>query len=163
MHYRGSKHMHSREFFMAKRRRPTPIGNRRARDRPVPMIDAPSRRLQAALSLWNEGRHADALDLYREAIRQEPNNVRTYVQAARAHAERYDFDGLSRAHEKLVRRAPRHPGVHHYIGETFDLLKPPERAMASYECAAAAGADRYLMELASLYERVPAGRSRGTH
>lgn len=147
--------MHSREFFMAKRRRPTPIGNRRARDRPVPMIDAPSRRLQAALSLWNEGRHADALDLYREAIRQEPNNVRTYVQAARAHAEWYDFDGLSRAHEKLVRRAPRHPGVHHYIGETFDLLKLPERAMASYECAAqlpGAGPVTW-MELASLYER----------
>jgi tetratricopeptide (TPR) repeat protein len=140
---------------MAKRQRITPFGNRHARDRQVPMIDAPSQRLQVARSLWNDGRHADALDLYAEAIRQESNNVRTYVQTARAHAEKYDFDRMTQTHEKLVRRAPRHPGVHHYIGETFDLIKLPARATASYECAArlpGAGPPTWL-ELASLYER----------
>jgi peptide/nickel transport system permease protein len=48
------------------------------------MIDAPSKRGAAARSLWDEGREADALELFREAIRQEPNNVRCYVMAARA-------------------------------------------------------------------------------
>ncbi len=135
------------------------MANRRrrndARVRPVRMVDVPSRRLQAAQSLWNEGRHADALDLYAEAIRQEPNNVRTYVQAARAYAETYDFDRMTQTHEKLIRRSPRHPGVHHYIGETFDLLKLPQRAIASFQRAAllpGAGPVTW-MELASLYER----------
>ena len=140
---------------MAKRHRITPAGGRQPRERPVPMINAPSQRLQAAHSLWNEGRQRDALDLYAEAIRQEPNNVQTYVQAARAHAEIYDFDGLNQTHEKLVRRAPHHPGVHHFIGETFDLLKLPARAIASYERAAqlpGAGPVTWI-ELASLYER----------
>ncbi len=119
------------------------------------MIDGPSQRLQAARSLWNEGRHADAITLFDEAIRQEPNNVRVYVMAARAYAEKFDFERMRQTHDKLIARAPRHPGVHHYIGETFDLLKLPQRALASFERAAAlpgAGAPTW-MELASLYER----------
>jgi tetratricopeptide (TPR) repeat protein len=119
------------------------------------MVDVPSRRLQAARSLWNKGRHADALCLFEEVIRQEPNNVRAYVTAARSYAEKFDFDRMDRSHERLVERAPRHPGVHHYIGETYGLLKLPHRAIASYERAAAlpgAGPPTW-MELASLYER----------
>ncbi len=57
--------------------------------------------------------------------------------------------------DKLVRRAPRHPGVHHYIGETYGILKLPDRAVASYLKAArlpGAGPPTW-MELASLYER----------
>jgi len=55
---------------MAKRRRPTQSGNRQAGVRRVPMVDAPSRHVQAARSLWNDGRRADALRLYSEAILQ---------------------------------------------------------------------------------------------
>jgi tetratricopeptide (TPR) repeat protein len=119
------------------------------------MVDAPSRRLQAARSLWSECRFNDAMELYEEAMRQEPNNVRTYVFAARAYAEKLDFDRMERTHEKLIRRAPRHPGVHHYIGETYGSLKLPDRAITSYERAAhlpGAGPPTW-MELASLYER----------
>jgi tetratricopeptide (TPR) repeat protein len=119
------------------------------------MIDAPSQRVQAARSLWNEGRRADALTLFSEAIRREPNNVRTYVMAARAYAEKFDFERMEQTHEKLIQRGPRHPGVHHYIGETFSLLKLPARAIESYELAArlpGAGPPTW-MELASLYER----------
>jgi tetratricopeptide (TPR) repeat protein len=140
---------------MAKHRRPTPRGDRKTRGRVAPMVDAPSQHVQVARSLWNEGRHADALTLFSEAIRQEPNNVRTYVMAARAYAEKFDFDRMEQTHEKLVRRAPRHPGVHHYIGETFSLLKLPARAVECYELAArlpGAGPPTWI-ELASLYER----------
>ncbi|MGD9635256.1 MAG: sulfotransferase [Pirellulales bacterium] len=122
---------------------------------PGPMVDKPTRRLQAALSFWKEDRHADALELFEESIRQDPNNVRNYVLAARAYSEKCDFERMERIHDKLTRRAPRHPGVHHYIGETFGLLKLPERAIASYKWAAAlpgAGPPTW-MELASLYER----------
>jgi tetratricopeptide (TPR) repeat protein len=139
---------------MAKRRRANPGGSKPAA-RPAQMVDAPSKRLAAAQSLWNEGREADALDLFREAIRQEPNNVRCYVMAARAYAEKFYFDRMEQTFEQLVRRAPRHPGVHHYIGETFGLLKLPKRAIASYQRAASlpGGGAPTWMELASLFER----------
>jgi tetratricopeptide (TPR) repeat protein len=122
---------------------------------PAPMVDAPSKRVEAARSLWNEGREADALDLFRESIRQEPNNIRCYVMAARAYGEKFYFDRMEETFDQLVRRAPRHPGVHHYIGETFALLKLPDRALASYELAASlpGGGPPTWMELASLHER----------
>jgi tetratricopeptide (TPR) repeat protein len=56
---------------------------------------------------------------------------------------------------KLMRRAPQHPGVHHYIGETYAALKLPDRALASYTRAAelpGAGPPTW-MELAALCER----------
>ena len=45
--------------------------------------------------------------------------------------------------------------MHHYIGETFGLLKLPNRAIASYERAAnlPGGGPPTWMELASLFER----------
>jgi tetratricopeptide (TPR) repeat protein len=119
------------------------------------MVDAPSQRVQAARRLWNQGRRSDALALFAEAIRQEPDNVRTYVMAARAHAEGYDFGRMDDVHARLVRRGTRHPGVHHYIGETYALLKLPARAMASFRKAAnlPGGGAPTWMELASLCER----------
>jgi tetratricopeptide (TPR) repeat protein len=119
------------------------------------MVDQPSQRVQAARGLWAKGQRLEALSLFNEAIRQEPNNVRAYVMTARAYAEKYDFSNLEDVFEKLVRRAPRHPGVHHYIGESFGLLKLPDRAIAAYQRAAnlpGAGPPTW-MELASLYER----------
>lgn len=119
------------------------------------MTDSPSARVKAAHGLWNQGRRTDALALFNDAIRQEPNNVRTHVMAARAYAEGYDFERMDDVHERLIRRAPRHPGVHHYIGETYSLLKLPQRALASYRKAAnlPGGGPPTWMELATLCER----------
>jgi tetratricopeptide (TPR) repeat protein len=119
------------------------------------MVDLPSQRIRAAQGLWNKGQRLEALSLLEESIRQEPDNVRSYVAAARAYAEKFDFESMEQTLQKLVRRAPRHPGVHHYIGETYGILKLPDRAIASYETASnlpGAGPPTW-MELASLYER----------
>jgi tetratricopeptide (TPR) repeat protein len=139
---------------MAKRRRPPSNANRGPQAHPAAMTDAPSQRVQAAHRLWNQGRRTDALALFNEAIRQEPNNVRTHVMAARAYAEGYDFERMDDVHERLIRRAPRHPGVHHYVGETYSMLKLPQRALASYRKAAnlPGGGPPTWMELASLCE-----------
>src|SRR5688572_29609889 len=127
--------------------------------RPAPagaaMVGRPSPRLRAACRLWQQCRFSDAQALFAEAMRQEPNNVQSYIVAARAYGERFNFDRMEQALERLVHRAPRHPGVHHYIGETYNALKLPQRAVASYERAAhlpGAGPPTW-MELASLYER----------
>ena len=60
------------------------------------------------------------------------------VLAARAHAAAFDFEGLEALHVRLLKRAPQHPGVHHLIGETYEQLKLPGRALERYEAAAEA-------------------------
>jgi tetratricopeptide (TPR) repeat protein len=119
------------------------------------MVDEFSRRLQIAQKSWSTGEKSDALALFGQAIRDEPNNVRGYVLLARAYAELFDFERMEATLDKLVRRAPRHPGVHHYVGELFGALKLPDRALASYARAArllGAGPPTW-MELAALYEQ----------
>jgi tetratricopeptide (TPR) repeat protein len=62
---------------------------------------------------------------------------------------------MDRTLAALVQRAPNHPGVHHYVAETYGLLRLPDRALAAFERAAAlegAGPPTWT-ELASLYER----------
>lgn len=136
-------------------RHPRPKQSAERRTQASPLVDAPSRRIEAARASWNSGQRADALSLLAEAVRQEPNNVRTYVMAARAYAEAFDFEQMDRVHARLTERAPRHPGVHHYIGETFSTLKLPDRALESFREAArlpGAGPPTW-MELANLCER----------
>ena len=119
------------------------------------MEDVFSRRLQIAQRSWAAGAKSDALVLFGQAVREEPNNVRGYALLARAYAEMFDFERMDATLEKLVRRAPRHPGVHHYVGELFSALKLPDRALASYAKAGrlvGAGPPTW-MELATLYEQ----------
>ena len=139
---------------MAKRRGPQP-NSKSARRAAGAMVDVPSRRVAIAQQCWASGQHSDALSLFDEAIRQEPKNVRAYVMAARAYAEKFNFERMEQTLDKLIRRAPRHPGVHHYVGEIFNSLKLPDRAIASFQTAArlpGAGPPTWL-ELASLFER----------
>ena len=119
------------------------------------MTDVISDRLKAARGLWVQGRRTDALALFEEAIRQEPRNVQAYVAAARAYADAFDFARMEEILERLARLAPGHPGVHHYIGETFLSVKLPDRARGAFEQAAelpGAGPPTWL-ELAALCER----------
>ena len=139
---------------MAKRQHPRGA-NKPKRARAATMIDVPSRRLQIAQHSWSIGQRSDALALFADAVRAEPNNVRAYIMLAGAYAELFEFDRLEQTLEKLVRRAPRHPGVHHYVGELFANLRLPDRAVESFARASrlpGAGPPTW-MELASLYER----------
>jgi tetratricopeptide (TPR) repeat protein len=140
---------------MAKRKKPATNPARTPPNRPGELIDVRSPRLQAAQRLWNSGQQQDALSLFAEAVRQEPNNVRAYVLAARGYAEKFQFSDMDRTHELLLRRGREHPGCHHYVGETFGQLKLPDCAIAHFEAAAklpGAGPPTW-MELARLYER----------
>lgn len=118
------------------------------------LIDVSTRQLQAAQHLFREGRHSEGLKLFKEAVRQQPENVRAWVLAARAYAELFRFDEMETLHRDLIALAPSHPGVHHYLGETYNLLKLPERALICFERAASlpGALPATWMELASLYE-----------
>ena len=126
-----------------------------SRDATAAMVDLLSPSIKAARALWTAGKLGAAADAFEKAIRHEPNNVQAYIVAARSYAEHFDFQRMDHALAALVQQAPHHPGVHHYVAETYGMLKLPDRALASYERAAAldgAGPPTW-MELASLYER----------
>src|SRR5688572_28086442 len=143
---------------MADARRPTPRADpSRAGPSPAgtapPKVDVLSPRVRAAGALWTAGRLDEGAAAFAEAIRQESNNVQAYVVAARSYAEKHQFDRMQQTLEQLVRQAPRHPGVHHYVAETYGMLKLPRRAVAAFEHTArspGAGPPTW-MELASLY------------
>jgi tetratricopeptide (TPR) repeat protein len=138
-------------------RLPTSPGkpDREAHTQAAPMVDVLSPRVHAARALWTSGRLDEGAKAFAEALRHEPNNVQAYIAAARSYAERFEFARMDQGLEALVRKAPEHPGVHHYVAETYGMLKLPDRAITSYERAAGlsgAGPPTW-MELASLYER----------
>lgn len=138
---------------MAKKNKPHKARTDRKTARPL--VDQPSPQLLAAGRLLRDGRHQEAFDLFRQAVRQEPHNVQAYVRTARAYAKLFQFEKMEAMHEKLTARGPRHPGVHHYLGETYNLLKLPGKALASFQRAAGlpgAAAPTWL-ELASLCEQ----------
>lgn len=139
---------------MVKRQHPR-AAKKPDRTRAAGMVDVPSRRLQVAQRSWNSGQRSDALALFVEAVREEPNNVRAYIMLAGACAELLEFERMEQTLDKLARRAPRHPGVHHYIGELYANLRLPDRAAANFARASrlpGAGPPTW-MELASLHER----------
>jgi len=139
-------------------RRPHPKPNAKAEpaaSSAAALVDVSSSSVRNARALWASGRIGEGIDAFESAIRQEPDNVQAYIVAARSYAEKFDFERMDRTLDALVRRAPNHPGVHHYVAETYGLLRLPDRALASFERAAAlkgAGPPTW-MELASLYER----------
>ncbi|HMQ16523.1 MAG TPA: sulfotransferase [Phycisphaerae bacterium] len=136
-------------------RRAPPRAYRNSALQAAQMVDVLSARIRAARQAWTAGHRAEAIQLFDQAVRLEPNNVQAYIVAARSYAERFEFDRMEHTLEQLVRRAPLHPGVHHYVGETYGMLKLPKRALASYERAVRlpGGGPPTWMELASLYER----------
>ena len=140
---------------MTKRRRNSPEATRQTSQHSSDLTDSYSPPLQAAHKLWDMGRQSDAIRLYTDAIRSEPDNVRAYVMAARAYAQRFNFEDMERIHKLLLDRAPQSCLAHHHVGETFGLLKLPGRAMESFLQAVqlpGAGPPTWF-ELARLHER----------
>ena len=111
---------------MTKRRPISAHSGRPAKRQSEPLVHVASPRVTAAQSLWREGRYDDALALFDEALRQEANNAQAYFAAARAHGEMFDFGRMDGLHDRLIARAPRQPGVHHYIAETIERFKAVE-------------------------------------
>jgi tetratricopeptide (TPR) repeat protein len=123
--------------------------------RGLPLFDNPSPLIDRAANLQKLAQDEAAIKAYDEAILHEPENVRAYVCAARANADLFRFSRMEAIHESLVRRAPRHPGVHHFIGETYKMIQMPQLAIRSFETAASLPGvlPGTWMELASLYEK----------
>ena len=130
-------------------------GKKRGKRSRLKLVDRITPRLEKARSLWAQGRFESAQQLFSEALRQEPTNVRAYVDAAQAYANRYEFQKTAMILHRLCSLEPANPGVHHLAGETYAWLKLPGRAIACFETAAElpGALPRSWIELAALYER----------
>lgn len=119
------------------------------------LVDVETPGLQMALGVWQLGQHDQAIDLYRKEIGNKPNNVRAYIMLARAMADAYRLDDLERVLNQLLSLNPSHPGVHHFIGETYALMNLVGPAVKAYERASRLPnvLPGTWMDLAILYER----------
>ncbi len=108
-----------------------------------------------AKGCWDHGQRDQAVAIYERAVKEAPRNVRAYTLLARAYAERYRLTEMEAVLDRLRRLAPDHPGVHHFVGETYALVKLPEQSMAAYEkaCSLPGVHPGTWMDLASQYER----------
>ena len=138
-------------------KRPRKAPSERAAPRPPEtLVDRSSRYVEEAHALRSQGRDDDALKMYAEAIRREPNNVHAYAMAALAYAELFEFERFEQTLAALAGLNPRQPAIHYLIGVVLNTLRLPERALASFERAAklAPATPRTWMDLALLYERI---------
>ncbi|XAM01391.1 sulfotransferase [Phycisphaeraceae bacterium D3-23] len=136
----------------AKTRKPT----KRAGPAATPaLIDQMTDTLQMGKACWERGKRDEALALYERGVKELPHNIRAYLLAARVHAERYRLAEMEVMLDRLRLLAPDHPGVHHYIAETYTLTNQTGCAVAAYEkaCALPGVQPGTWMELAAQYER----------
>src|SRR5688572_10400768 len=145
---------------MSRHGRKPPLGSRvrrsAAKARVGPPIDSVTPRVKAAREALRLGRHRQALALFSEAVRREPQNVRAFYEAARAHADCGDFLGFNALARRLGEIAPRHPGVHHLAGELYEWLSLPRQAAACFEkaCRLPGAQGESMVALAAQWERV---------
>lgn len=111
--------------------------------------------MKLARAAWERADHATALDLFEKAVREQPRNVLALVKAARAYAEKFELERVEILLNQLRKLGPDNPGVHHYIGETYALMRMPDKARAAYEkaCTLPGVQAVSLVELAAAYER----------
>jgi tetratricopeptide (TPR) repeat protein len=116
-------------------------------------IDSP--RLLRARALFAERRYDQALALFDEAVRAEPNNIKALADAARAHGFRYDYRQALKLLDRLLQIAQGRADAHFYAGETYRMLMLGERAIVCFEKAIslAGRLPAAELELAILYER----------
>jgi tetratricopeptide (TPR) repeat protein len=149
--------MSSRKHRRAQKRAPSrkTVSGRSRTNPPAALADEMSDTLQLGKACWEQGKRDEALALYERAVRETPNNVRAHLLAARAHAERYRLPEMEAGLDRMRRLAPDHPGIHHYIAETYTLTNQTDLAIASYElaCTLPGVQPGTWVELAGQYER----------
>ncbi len=111
--------------------------------------------LQTAHRLFSQGRYAEALGFFDEAVRRQPTDIRTLVDSARAHGFRYNYPRAVQLVEQLLHQFGEQAEVQHLAGETYRMLRLPEKAVPCFEraCHLSPNIAMAQFELATLYER----------
>lgn len=84
-----------------------------------------------ALSLAAQGRHDDALPLFRELTRREPMEVEHWTNLAAAQRAVGDLDGAITAFQAALERGGDHWGLHHPMGLVLLAAKQYQGAMGA--------------------------------
>ena len=91
--------------------------------------------LDAARSLWREGRFGDALRKFNQAVREAPNDPAVLIEAARALGTRYQVGRSEGMLERALRLAPRNGDVLRTVGEAYLVLDRLDVAEACFRRA----------------------------
>ncbi len=119
------------------------------------LVDHDSPTLQMAMALWERRQYDQSLELYEQAVQEEPHNLRALVNAARSLGARYELEKAERLLHRLLALGGGHPVVQYLAGESYHLIQRPALARRCYErtCELTTDLPEARLALADAYER----------
>lgn len=87
--------------------------------------------------LEDQGRLADALAFYENAVGMAPGLARAHLNVGNICYARGDIEGAIEAYRRGLKRQPDHAGGHYNLGNALLAARQPESALAAYERALA--------------------------
>lgn len=100
-----------------------------------PASTDPQALIAAGNAAEDEGRPADALKLYDQAIASAPENARAHLNRGNALMSLQDFDGAIKAYETASLLDPAHAGAHFNMGNALGRQRRFEEACGAYRRA----------------------------
>lgn len=113
---------------------------------------------RSAQQAWERRKYEQAIDLYEQALRRNPQGFYLLVDLARAYGLRYRMDEAEEMLQRLLGLAPRSAKVRHMVARSYSMIQRPTQAIEHYERAIELGPDHAdvatgLVELSGLYEQ----------
>ena len=112
--------------------------------------------LSDARRIWATGAYDRALHLFEAAAQQYPDSVWAQLDAARAFAQRHEFNKAESLLDSAQSIASGSASANLLIAQTYQVISRSEKAIDAYRNVWTAGLERsaeVLIQLAKLYER----------
>lgn len=99
------------------------------------LTDKEMAELQAkqALILEDNGKVNEAIDMLTKAQQLDSTNINYPYEIAYAYNLKRDYSKVSQILEKLIQRTDANGKIYHLLGNTYDNLKQPEKAIETYQ------------------------------
>jgi predicted Ser/Thr protein kinase len=127
---------------------PLPIAVRLERDKPAGDVAA---KTQQAWQLWQSGRPAEALQIFREAVKRTPEDANLWNGLGWAAFNSGHFDEALAAFQRVLQFDPQHMAAHNGVGQICFARHDYAGAEAAFLQAAPQGASAAWYGLAKLY------------
>lgn len=108
---------------------------------------------QRANNFAEEGRIAEALQVYAQLVENDPKNVRFLMELANLHVNNEDYDAAEKMYLRAVQIEPHHIRLLTLVGTLYRLWHKPGKAIEFYQRALNENNDDFLphFHLASVY------------
>lgn len=117
------------------------------------MVRDPEQTLRAARQRWLADDHDASLDLFREALSQQPGDLRLAVEVANYLGMRFEVDEATELLQKCESQLAHNPAALYQIGLAFQRAYRPDHARRCFETASASAHSESLLKIVEWHER----------